>query len=47
LKGDRWDREFEESGVRSFALAVPARGSAELTWRSLVKYPSKQRLVRY
>lgn len=47
LTGERWDREFEETGVRSFALAVPARGSAELTWRSLVKYPSKQRLVRY
>lgn len=47
LTGERWDREYEETGVRSFSLAVPARGSAQLTWRSLVKYPSKQRLVRY
>lgn len=47
LTGERWDREYEESGVRTFALTVPAKGEAVLTWRSLVKYPSKQRLLRY
>ncbi len=46
LTGERWDREFEESGVRTFALEVPARGAAALTWRTQVKYPSKQRLYR-
>lgn len=46
LTGERWDREHEESGVRSFALTVPAGGEQNLTWRTVIKYPSKDRIYR-